>query len=553
MGSAIQCARVIVDELISRGITDVVLAPGSRSAPLAYELHAADRIDLIRLHVRIDERGAGFLALGLAKASEQPVAVVTTSGTAVANLHPAVLEAAHSGIKLIMITADRPRSMINTGANQTTNQTRVFGEHARAEVQLDDTHAGADWWRFEVSRLVEIAAGNRTRDPGPVHLNVSFSEPLTPEQSDRDLAESHFRGDLRIEPGWVPALPTVLDPGPQTVIVAGDLPPGVGRDLATLAETAKIPLLAEPSSNARGGGTALSTGRLLLSSNPAVEIERVIVVGHPTLSRPVSRLLARDDVELIVVADRARWIDPGLRASLVTHAIQIGGVGQSGEADDEWFQRWAEIDRVVSSDLAALLRGEQQMSGPTVAATVWGSLDSHDTLVAGSSNPIRDLDLAPHRSDPPAVYANRGLAGIDGTISTAIGIALAVERPTHALLGDLTFLHDLNALVIGPDEPRPDLRLVVANDDGGSIFATLEHGQPTHLGAFERVFGTPHHADLAQLVTGTGAGFRRVDDQAVLQDVLAEPPIGIEVVEAVIDRSQRRTLNKQFAELAADF
>jgi 2-succinyl-5-enolpyruvyl-6-hydroxy-3-cyclohexene-1-carboxylate synthase len=191
------------------------------------------------------------------------------------------------------------------------------------------------------------------------------------------------------------------------------------------------------------------------------------------------------------------------------------------------------------------------LTGPAVAARLWSCLGSADTLVAGSSNPIRDLDLAPITADPPTVYANRGLAGIDGTVSTAVGVALAVGHPTHALLGDLTFLHDSNGLILGPAEPRPDLRLVVANDDGGSIFATLEHGLPAHMGAFERIFGTPHGVDLQRLAESCGAAYRRVERLDQVDEVIAEPPLGIEVVEAVIDRRHRRTLSADLNRLAA--
>jgi 2-succinyl-5-enolpyruvyl-6-hydroxy-3-cyclohexene-1-carboxylate synthase len=175
--------------------------------------------------------------------------------------------------------------------------------------------------------------------------------------------------------------------------------------------------------------------------------------------------------------------------------------------------------------------------------------DPADTLVVGSSSPVRDLDLAPVSDTPPTVYANRGLAGIDGTVSTAVGVGLVVERPTHALVGDETFLHDTTGLIVGRHEQRPDLRILVANDNGGAIFATLEHGHPVQSGAYERIFGTPHDVDLERLVTATGAGYRRVETGEDLAEVLAEPPLGIEVVEAVIDRRLRRVLDNEIGAL----
>lgn len=538
MGDASRCAQLVVTELLGAGVQDVVLSPGSRSAPLAYELFEADKIGLLRLHVRIDERTAGFLALGLAKASERPVAVVTTSGTAAANLHPAVLEAFHSRIPLVAMTADRPRAVRHAGGNQTTDQARLFGHHVRAETQIDDTPATPRSWRFELARVLTAATGNRSGTPGPVHLNLSFSEPLVP-----GVESAPIQPELRVMSRPRAAEPVELEPGPQTVVVAGAMSPREGAAARAFAERADLPLLAETVSNARGGTNALATGRLLLRSGLGEEIERVIMYGHPTLARPVMRLLGRDDIELVVVSATAEWIDPGTNASLVADAVTLA------PAVDGWRGRWTEADAAMSDRLAEVLDGLAYLSGPTVAARLWAALGGADTLVVGSSSPVRDLDLAPVTPEPPAVYANRGLAGIDGTLSTALGVGLVVERPTHALVGDETFLHDTTGLIVGRHEQRPDLRIVVANDNGGSIFATLEHGHPTQSGAYERIFGTPHDVDLERLVTATGAGYRRAETAEQLDALLAEPPLGIEVVEAVVDRRLRRSLDHEIASL----
>jgi 2-succinyl-5-enolpyruvyl-6-hydroxy-3-cyclohexene-1-carboxylate synthase len=206
---------------------------------------------------------------------------------------------------------------------------------------------------------------------------------------------------------------------------------------------------------------------------------------------------------------------------------------------------------VVRERLDVLLTAQPYFTGPGLAAAVWSALDADDVLFAGSSSPIRDLDLAPVKPEPPLVYANRGLSGIDGNVSTAAGLALALERPTHALIGDLTALHDATGLVVGPEEPRPDLRLVVANDDGGSIFATLEQGLPAHMGAFERLFGTPVGLQFEALAAAAAIGYRRVQNAEALAEVLAEPPVGMELVDAVIDRAHRRTLDREITALAA--
>ena len=541
MANATLCARVIISELISHGVRELVLAPGSRSAPLAYEAYEADRIGLLRLHVRIDERGAGFLALGLAKASGAPVAVLTTSGTAAANLHPAVLEAWHDHQPLIMITASRPRSMINTGANQTTDQDQLFGRHVRAFAVLSDQVSDPASWRFETARLTLAATGVRSRLPGPVQLNVELSEPLVPTGFDRPPT----RPDLTVA-GTRPGAPVELPAGPQTVIIAGDERPERGAEIAAIAAAAEVPLVAEPSSNARVGAAAMATGRLLLASSLAEEIERVVVVGHPTLSRPVSRLLGRADVELVVVSAYADWIDPGRMATVVGDAVRF-----TGTADDDWLARWQAADAELRAELDRLLAALPYLSGPVLAAGLWSGLTSADRLFVGSSSPVRDLDLAAISADPPLVYANRGLAGIDGCVSTAIGIGLASERPTHALLGDLTALHDLNALALPDGEPRPDLRLVIANDSGGSIFATLEPGLPAHSAAYERLFGTPPARTSGPWPQASAAAYAKVTEAEELSTILAAPPAGIELVEAKVDRAHRRTLDAEITALAA--
>ncbi len=545
------CARVVVEELIARGVREVVLAPGSRSAPLAYELYEADQIGLLRLHVRVDERTAGFLALGLSRGSGDPVAVVTTSGTAVANLHPSVLEASHSGIPLVVVTADRPGPLLDTGANQTTDQLRIFGRHVRADAQLatDADRGGGEAvpaWRFQLARVLVAATGIRSHDPGPVHLNVAFAEPLVTSGEVERATPWHT--ELVVDPISAVVAPTELAGGPQTVVVAGDADPATGAAAVAFAEAARLPLLAEPSSNARGSELALGTYRVLLRSDLVEEIERVVVFGHPTLSRPVQWLLAREGVEVVMVTDRARWIDPGLNASRVTAAVTATPASDA----DEWLARWRDADVTARAALNEILaRDPDVLTGPVLAAELWAALGPSDTLVVGSSNPIRDLDLVAHQSAVPRVFANRGLSGIDGTVSTAVGIALTQHTPTHALLGDLTLLHDASGLLIGPDEPRPPLRLVVANDDGGSIFATLEYGQPARMRAFERVFGTPHGTDLGALAAAYGVGHRRIERPGELPELLAEPPTGIEIIEARVDRQHRRAQAAAIAGIGA--
>ncbi len=541
MADAGLLAGTVVAALVEAGVRDVVLAPGSRSAPLAFALWSAERAGALRLHVRVDERGAGFLALGLAKASERPVAVVTTSGTAVANLHPAVLEAWHSHVPLVLVSADRPAALRWTGANQTTHQQDLFAAHVRAAATLSEARDAP----FEVARLLAAATGVRSRLPGPVHLDVELVDPLVPEAA----ALGGPLPEVRL-PHVRPSAPgeaAELAPGPRTVIVAGDAPPALGRAWAERAAAAAVPLLAEPSSNARSGPAALSTYRLLLASL-APDVERVVVVGHPTLSRPVQQLLARRDVELVVTTPYAEWPDPGRAATTVAEDVVLPA---PGPAERQWSARWREAEARVRGRLDELLERWPGLTGAEVARRVLGALGSDDLLLVGSSNPVRDLDLAPLSEHPPTVHANRGLAGIDGLVSTAAGLARGSGRPVTALLGDLTLLHDANALVVGALEVPPDLRVVLVNDEGGSIFSTLEQGGPDYAAAFERVFATPQRVRFDGLAAAAGAAYRRVETGDALQDALGAPPAGVEVLEVAIGRTDRRALDEAVRALGA--
>ena len=541
--SATALARALVASLVAGGVREVVLAPGSRSAPLALVLWAADRDGALRLHVRVDERGAGFLALGLAKGSGAPVAVVTTSGTAVANLHPAVLEAWHSQVPLVVVSADRPAALRWTGANQTTHQQGLFADHVRGSTTLTGADVGGV--PYEVGRLFAAATGVRSRLPGPVHLDVELSDPLVgdAEEIGRPLPPVVLT-DVRPE---APGESLSLAPGPRSVVVAGDLPVHEGRRWAQLAAAAAVPLLAEPSSNARAGRAALSTYRLLLGTPLAAEVERVVLVGHPTLSRPVLQLLARTDVELVVSTPYADWPDPGRAATTVAGPVELPPADPEVEA---WLERWRQAEDRMRAAVDDVLAGWGGLTGPDVARTVLGGLSAADVLFVGSSNPVRDLDLAPVPSSAPAVHANRGLAGIDGLVSTAAGVAWGTGSPVTALLGDLSLVHDASALVVGPLERRPDLRLVVANDDGGSIFATLEQGASPYAGAFERVFATPLGADLSALAAAAGLAYTRATSLDRLREVLSAPPRGMELVEVPVDRLRRRELDLALAALA---
>ena len=507
--SAVSEAQDLVRSLLAHDVTEAVLAPGSRSGPLALALYAADQQGILRLHVRVDEREAGFLALGLAKASRRPVPVVTTSGTAVANLHPAMLEALHANVPVIAVTADRPGHLRGTGANQTTDQREIF------------------------PRVPFTSDPRELRFSGPAHLNLELDEPLIePVEWDFSTPGDVAYGGLaeQVDTERLPA-------GRRTVVVAGDDAKQWAR---RVADDAGWPLLAEPTSGSRNGYNALVAYRLLLRhSQLADQIERVVSFGHTTLSRPITQLLGRADIEIVHVGDQSTFPMP---AGKNVRFSAAEAVDADAATDPAWLGSWREADKVATAAIDRVLDGTTPYD---IARTVNQAVPPEGLLYVGSSNPIRDLDLVARPypvGEHRLIIGNRGLAGIDGLLSSAIGAALA--RPSSraiAYVGDLTFLHGSNGLLIGPGEPRPDLTIVVASDDGGSIFTTLEQGAPEYADAFERVYATPTGAGIGQLCAGYGVEHRTVA-ATDLAAALGEQASGIRVLEVPVDRHGRQAL-----------
>ncbi|MGI9062499.1 MAG: 2-succinyl-5-enolpyruvyl-6-hydroxy-3-cyclohexene-1-carboxylic-acid synthase, partial [Pseudonocardiaceae bacterium] len=537
MNPSTALATVLVDELVRCGVRDAVLCPGSRNAPLSLALHDADAAGRLRLHVRIDERTAAFLALGLALASARPVPVVCTSGTAVANLHPAILEASHAGVPLLAVTADRPGELIGTGANQTVQQRGIFGDAVR-DARVLVTPGQQARWRTTVDRAVAAARGALGGWPGPVHVDVPLAEPLLPGEGvtwPEPLAgRAAGRPWTTVAVADRPAALVEVDLRRPTLVVAGH---GAGP------APAGVPVVAEPTAGC--WPDALTAGPWLLGDgapgDSALRTEQVVVLGRPTLHRPVTRLLADPAMEVTVVAADPQWTD------VTGNACAVGTVLRTvGHSDPEWTASWQQADQAVTSAVSATLDGYSGVTGLHVARDTVAALPAGALLLIGSSNPIRDVALAARPRRGLTVLANRGVAGIDGTVSTAAGAALAHGALTHggpayALLGDLTFLHDATGLVLGPAEPRPDLTVVVANDDGGGIFGLLEQGGAEHAAAFERVFGTPHGTDLAALCAAHRVPHECVE-LAGLPAALAARP-GLRVVEVRTERSGLRALH----------
>ncbi|MFT3661186.1 MAG: 2-succinyl-5-enolpyruvyl-6-hydroxy-3-cyclohexene-1-carboxylic-acid synthase [Gordonia sp. (in: high G+C Gram-positive bacteria)] len=544
-------ARVIVDELIRGGVREAVLCPGSRNAPLAFALHAADVEGRLRLHVRIDERSAGYLALGLASASRTPVPIVMTSGTAVANMSPAVFEANYARVPLVVISANRPYELLGSGANQTIEQFGIFGTQVRAAISLGLAEEDLDTnsqWRSAVGRVLAAARGARTGNAGPVQFDIPLREPLVPDGDELPGAplEEVLGGRFAGRPDGLPwtqapvgrlDVPIEIDLSAPTVVVSGH---GAG----THPELADVPTVAEPTAPA----PATPLHPLALKT---LAPRQAIICGRPTLHRSVSTLLADPQVRVYALTTGPRWPDvSGNVYATGTRAVT------AGTPPEPWLADCAAADHAVRAAVAAELAACPETTGLHVARAVAAAVRPGDQLVVGPSNPIRDVALTGSVAEGVRVLSNRGVAGIDGINSTAIGAALSGgdTGQTVALLGDLTFVHDATGLIIGPDEPRPRaLRIVVANDDGGGIFGLLEQGAPrfggdAYSGAYERIFGTPHHTDLASLCAGFGLPFARVTIDDLPAALAAPAPVGgIEVVEVATHRESLRRIHERIA------
>lgn len=590
---SILTATTVLRALAERGMRHLVVSPGSRSAPLAYAAAAAHASGALSVHVRIDERDAAFTALGVARSTGHPCAVLTTSGTAVGELLPAVMEASHAGVPVVVLSADRPPELRGTGANQTTRQPGLFSTFVRAEVDVlppDGTGTEVEQ-RAEIDAALQpplaVLVGDGETAPGPVQLNIALRDPLYPVSDEdhehlkdwaRELA-AELRGtrsdgpsDLTAHPWsvlpepFLPAgaptddastdgaptnAPSTPLPGSSTasapshpVVFAGD---GAGRAAARFAREHGFPLLAEPSSNAREG-EAIASYESLLDTTLGLQIDTVVLVGRPTLSRAVSALLKRSGVQVVAVRPGpAPWFEPGRRPE-----TEVRGFAEAasavGTVAEGWLGAWREAGDAADVAVLRYADGQEQLTRLHVARAVWdASCRDGSVLVVGSSTVVRDVDLVARAQTPVPVIANRGLAGIDGTVATAHGVGLGTGRPVRAVMGDLTFLHDAGGLLVGPGEQVPDVHLVVVNDAGGGIFQNLEHGglglDERYTAAVERFFGTPHRAGIADLCAAHGVEHVRAETAVELAAALAAPVVGRRVIEVPVSRETLRDVN----------
>ena len=539
---SVDTASAILKSLDALGITHVLYCPGSRSAPFAYALEAGAFSGYAR--AVLDERGAGFAAVGLARTGALP-AIVVTSGTAVAELAPAVLEASHARLPLILLTADRPAELRGVGASQATDQSRLFGGHVRSQVDLEPQEASPSLVG-QLTRSVAAACGAPTGVPGPVQINVAFRDPLTPARSASDSGNEAVSPFVP-RPSRVLRAPATLERWEDVVgsasaglIVAGE---GASSRAREWSAAAGFPLLAEPASGAWASGGVVPFEQSLVASSLGREVDTVVVTGRPTLSRPIQALLARPDVRVVVVDPHSPWVDISGNASVVVADLEPAREPIRA-AQAEWAARVREAARDAGERIESLLTSGSGRTMLDLARAVVASTSG--PLVLGASNPVRAFDLAVPALEGRVVHSNRGQAGIDGTIATAVGICLGSgyageasapsgERIT-AVLGDLTACHDASSLALAASVGA-HLDIVVADDGGGGIFATLEHGRATSPEAYDRWFGLAQSVDYEALAAAYGVAFARADEPQELESLLARPASGPRLIHAPVERA----------------
>lgn len=501
MNTSTELARGLVLQIIERGITDVVLSPGSRNAPLSIAIFAAEESGLLKLHIRIDERTAGFFALGIAKSSKRPVALVCTSGTAAANYHPAVLEAHHSQIPLLVITADRPARLRRTGANQTTIQSGIYGEAVAkcADISLPGTNLDD----------LFSALGD-----GPVHLNVQLDDPLLPDDENGWLDGAKL--GVWTRRNSIVEKTLNLSQSRGVIVVGHDRAGFAVEEISKFAELVGWPLLAE---DPLSFPEAVAHASIFLSAQDIRQLLRpdvAIVIGRTTLSRSVNALVKTAGKEF-VIDPRVAAIDQNRDATEIFFAIPE--LVKEFENDANWLATWSAESRKASEILAEIPEWSEQ----NICRVVGSRLPTDTTLFISSSRPIRDLEGYAEPRAGIETFSNRGLAGIDGNISTALGIA-SQRKTTFALLGDLSFLHDLTGL-IGASEIN--LRIILINNDGGGIFSTLPQNG---VRGFEKIFGTPHGLDLAAISASFGIVTSRIVNIEELVQALLAPIVGLSIL-----------------------
>jgi 2-succinyl-5-enolpyruvyl-6-hydroxy-3-cyclohexene-1-carboxylate synthase len=529
-------AIVFVQACLDSGAEQVVIAPGSRNAPLSWAFAQAEKAGLIKIQVRIDERDAGFLALGIAKATRKPVPVVVTSGSAVANLMPAVVEAFHSAVPVIVLSADRPASARGKSAPQTINQFGIFGTFVKSQIDVAADQADL----AEVSKAIDSSITGR---PGPVQVNAQFELPLLPDPENLE---------------WQPKAPTLrsisktecnqkeIEVSSRGVFVIGDT-----ADHKAIEQINEVslelgwPIIWEPTANAHMFQNSISHGVVLLQADVVPNVDVVVTLGTVGLSRAILGLLRNAPVHLAIHSVTA---GPDL-PNPVTSAKEILECVPKLKAkvDPEWLSQWQTLDGKAATVVTAALAPDT-LTGPSAARLVWDQAGDDDQLFVAASWPVRHLEAHATKRKGLQVFGNRGANGIDGLISTAMGAAIGTKKRTVLLIGDIAFLHDLGGLNLGEGQDQPNLTIVVLDNNGSGIFSQLEQGGAEYQEHYEKVFGTPHGKDLWVIAESLGIPAKQVTSKTELKFALDsfEKMPGTKVIVCLTgDRNAENDLIKQ--------
>ncbi|MCJ7712530.1 MAG: 2-succinyl-5-enolpyruvyl-6-hydroxy-3-cyclohexene-1-carboxylic-acid synthase [Chloroflexi bacterium] len=568
--------RAFVEALVAAGIREAVVCPGSRSTPLALALRASTGI---RVRVLYDERAAGFFALGMARTSRRPVVLVATSGTAVVEFAPAVVEAQLSRVPLILLTADRPAELRDRGAPQAIDQANLYGRAAKwfTELPLLDSEAATlAHWRWVAGRAVAVATAGPA---GPVQVNVPFREPLLPDgplgTPAADAAAEPFvaamAGRRMLDEDALAALAGRLAGVERGLIIAGpDDDPAVPAALAALAAATGFPILADPLSGLRTGrhdrGAVIARADQLVRPGPWIDAhapDLVIRTGAMPTSKPVVELLARVRLEVVVLDGDGGWREAALVPATFVHA-DAATTAQAlavmlEPPNAAWSDGWMQADRAAGEAMDAWLAALDESFEGSPWPVLADALPDGAVLWAGSSMPVRDMDAwLPSTDRAITVRSNRGANGIDGVVSTALGSAAVADGPVALVLGDIAFLHDLNALVAARLHGL-SATIVLVNNDGGGIFSFLPQAQPVAAQPgtglpehYEELFGTPHGIDVGPIVIALGGEHRVVgpaDLAPASRDSIGRP--GVRVLELRTDRARNVQLHRDVAAVVA--
>lgn len=534
--NATRSAREIVQICLDSGAEHVVIAPGSRNAPLSWAFAQAEKAGLIKIQVRIDERDAGFLALGIAKVTGKPVPIVVTSGSAVANLLPAIVEAFHSAVPVIVLSADRPASARGKSAPQTINQFGMFGTFVKSQIDV-----APDQTDFtEVSRVIDLSITNR---PGPVQVNVQFELPLLPDlenldwQPKRPNLKTISKTDLKQKQIAVPARGVFIvgdNADPESVIAIDQISQVIGW-----------PVIWEPTANAHMLQNSISHGVVLLQADIAPKVDAVVTFGTVGLSRAILGLLKSVPIHLAIhsASSGSDLPDPVSSAKEIFDCVP----NLETKTDPEWLSRWQVLDHKAATAVATALSPDT-LTGPSAAQLVWDQTGKDEQLFVAASWPVRHLEAYAAKRDGLHAFGNRGANGIDGLISTAIGVGIGTSKRTVLLMGDIAFLHDLGGLNLGEEQAAPNLTVVVLDNNGSGIFSQLEQGANEYQEHYEKVFGTPHGKDLWVIAESLGIPAKQVATKTELKFALQsfEKTPGIKVIVCLTgERKHENDLIKQ--------